>query len=380
MPSPPRNRPGYLAGLDGWRAIAILAVLWIHEVPLHVGGYSLEPWQRFGALGVILFFAISGVLISTRILEEEDLSRPLFISSSSISGASSESSRRHGRFWWLSRHSCSRGSCISSGATGSGRSSSTKTSSTTTSATTRWRATSSGTSGTLAVEEHFYLLISLAFLFIKRRRAWVFGAALLLLKVAQMYAMPRVHEPELRRTYWHIDMLLWPSLAAVLLRKPAVRAWAQRFLKPWAVFTATFVLCAVARHRSGALMVTVLTYLFTPWVIATMLHPQSWSTRLLETGPLRYIGRISYSIYLWHVLFFSRIAGIPLHARWLDALSHDPWKFAASFAVASASYYWIEKPFVRLGHRLAPPATPGRRELSEFPAVDTPGTVSSGSV
>ena len=379
MPSPPRDRPGYLAGLDGWRAIAILGVLWIHEVPLSVHGYSLEPWQRYGSLGVILFFAISGVLICTRILEEEDLSgrfhiklfyiRRFFriqpaawaylivVAVLVLTGVAYQ----QWRYWFgalflyenFQYHDLGNNELASYFV---------------------------GHYWTLAVEEHFYLLISLALLFIKRRRAWIFGGMLLLLKAAQIYAMPRVHEPELRRTYWQIHMLLWPSLAAILLRKPAIRAWAQRLLKPWAVFVATFLVCAVAQHRSGSLMVTALSYFFTLWVIATMLHPRSWSTRVLECAPLRYIGRISYSIYLWHVLFFSRIAGIPLHARWLDVLSRNPWKFVAAFAVASASYYWIEKPFVRLGHKLAPPATPGRRELSEFPAVDTPGTVTARSV
>jgi len=64
---------GYLPTLDGWRAIAILAVLLDHAV-----GYS--PLQsvprvfaltRVGPNGVSLFFAISGFLICSRLLEEE---------------------------------------------------------------------------------------------------------------------------------------------------------------------------------------------------------------------------------------------------------------------------------------------------------------------
>jgi peptidoglycan/LPS O-acetylase OafA/YrhL len=31
--------------------------------------------------------------------------------------------------------------------------------------------------------------------------------------------------------------------------------------------------------------------------------------------------------------------------------------------MAAISYYFVEKPFIRIGHRLAPPATPGRQEL-----------------
>jgi len=357
--------------LDGWRAIAILAVLWIHEVPLHLHGYSLEPWQRYGSLGVILFFAISGVLICTRILEEESLSGRFHLKQFYV--------RRFfriqpaawafllivavlvtiGVFWqqwryWFGAlflyenfqyHDIGNNELASYFV---------------------------GHFWTLAVEEHFYLLISAAFLFIKNRRVLVFGGLLLLVKAAQVIAMHHVAEPELRRTYWQIQMLLWPSFAAILLRRPSVRIWSDRYMKPWAVFGATIVLSLVAKHRSNALFITVITYCFTLWIISTMLHARSWTTRALELAPLRFIGRISYSVYLWHVLFYSRIAGVPIHARWLNTLSVLPWKLIAAFVVATASYYWIEKPFVRLGHRLAPPSTPSGKELSEFPAVDTP--------
>jgi len=46
-------------------------------------------------------------------------------------------------------------------------------------------------------------------------------------------------------------------------------------------------------------------------------------------------------------------------------LSGRPEKYIASFAAAALSYYLLEKPMMRLGHRLAPPATPGRPELME---------------
>jgi peptidoglycan/LPS O-acetylase OafA/YrhL len=35
------------------------------------------------------------------------------------------------------------------------------------------------------------------------------------------------------------------------------------------------------------------------------------------------------------------------------------------FFVATLSYQFIERPLIRLGHRLAPPPTPGRQDLSQ---------------
>jgi peptidoglycan/LPS O-acetylase OafA/YrhL len=71
--------------------------------------------------------------------------------------------------------------------------------------------------------------------------------------------------------------------------------------------------------------------------------------RLLGTGPLRWLGDISYSLYLAH---------IPVHFaidRWLDA-GVDPWRFAAfagvaSIAAGAALYYAVERPAERWRHQ-----------------------------
>ncbi|KUG52452.1 hypothetical protein AVL62_14045 [Serinicoccus chungangensis] len=57
-------RPGHIPGLDGLRAIAILAVLTFHFVPSALPG---------GFLGVDVFFVVSGFLITTLLLREIDL-------------------------------------------------------------------------------------------------------------------------------------------------------------------------------------------------------------------------------------------------------------------------------------------------------------------
>ena len=64
-----KNLKGYLPTLDGWRAIAIMAVLLDHATTRE----WLQKIQYFrtGPNGVSLFFAISGYLICSRLLEEE---------------------------------------------------------------------------------------------------------------------------------------------------------------------------------------------------------------------------------------------------------------------------------------------------------------------
>jgi peptidoglycan/LPS O-acetylase OafA/YrhL len=64
---------GYLPTLDGWRALAILAVI-LHHDSLHRLGWLSTGWIReHGERGVQLFFALSGILICTRLLEEEQI-------------------------------------------------------------------------------------------------------------------------------------------------------------------------------------------------------------------------------------------------------------------------------------------------------------------
>ena len=66
-PRPPPRAPAYtqpvpyLPGLDGLRALAVIAVLVYHANP---------SWLRGGFLGVDVFFVISGYLITTLLLAE----------------------------------------------------------------------------------------------------------------------------------------------------------------------------------------------------------------------------------------------------------------------------------------------------------------------
>src|ERR1700743_3064466 len=64
-------KSGVISTFDGWRALAILSVLMTHDLPWAVAGHSNAVFKDKGGYGVALFFAISGILITTRILEEE---------------------------------------------------------------------------------------------------------------------------------------------------------------------------------------------------------------------------------------------------------------------------------------------------------------------
>ncbi len=68
--SRPGNKTGYLPTLDGWRCIAIVSVILYHYKG-RLGPIGTLLPDQLGALGVALFFGISGLLITSRLIEEE---------------------------------------------------------------------------------------------------------------------------------------------------------------------------------------------------------------------------------------------------------------------------------------------------------------------
>jgi peptidoglycan/LPS O-acetylase OafA/YrhL len=84
---------------------------------------------------------------------------------------------------------------------------------------------------------------------------------------------------------------------------------------------------------------------------ATLAEPEAFVGRILEYSFLRWVGRLSYSLYIWQQLFL----GFGVVYRPFRALSLFPANFAVLFAVSAASYYLMEKPMMRLGHRITRP-------------------------
>jgi peptidoglycan/LPS O-acetylase OafA/YrhL len=66
--------------------------------------------------------------------------------------------------------------------------------------------------------------------------------------------------------------------------------------------------------------------------------------------PLRWLGRISYSVYVWQQLFLMR----PHDAYPLGRLSTFPINLLCVLAVGWISFALIERPIVRFAHRRYP--------------------------
>jgi len=73
-----------------------------------------------------------------------------------------------------------------------------------------------------------------------------------------------------------------------------------------------------------------------------------WYTRALSVTPLVFLGRVSYSLYLWHYPLFYTIGrkdpDWPVAVRILVGVG-------GALLVSTASYYFIEQPFLRRKNR-----------------------------
>ncbi|MBT2502611.1 acyltransferase family protein [Curtobacterium sp. ISL-83] len=76
-------------------------------------------------------------------------------------------------------------------------------------------------------------------------------------------------------------------------------------------------------------------------------------TTVLTNQPVRAIGRISYSLYLWHLPVIVFADAVLPASSWTSAVT-----FTVTFALAAASYRWVERRFTarRPGRRRAPDA------------------------
>jgi peptidoglycan/LPS O-acetylase OafA/YrhL len=97
------------------------------------------------------------------------------------------------------------------------------------------------------------------------------------------------------------------------------------------------------------------------FILALCNHPTGAAARLLSLPVMVWIGRLSYSLYLWHSFVFWHVnwyAGRFLPEGALGGLLMETLRLGATLLVASGSYYLVERPFLRL-KKLWQPKAPG---------------------
>jgi peptidoglycan/LPS O-acetylase OafA/YrhL len=349
----------YSPALDGLRAVAVVAVLLYH---LSV------PWLRGGFLGVDLFFVLSGYLITSLLVAEYRargsirlgtfwarrvrrlLPAALLVILAVCGWAALTAppdriwSVRHDALWTLGYAA-------------------------------NWHFVLSGQSyfaqfsqpspllhtWSLAIEEQFYLvwpLLVLVLLALRRGRVGALVAVAVGGAVASgvlMRHLYRAADPS--RVYYGTDTraheLLAGALLALLVASPLgerLRPWLRRLALP----AALAVLAAIVLvpdswqwyYRGGALAFGLVAALL---VAGTHAGTDGPLARVLGLGPVAWVGRISYGLYLWHWPVYQAVQG---RGALLDVA-----RVAVSLALAVVSFDLVEQPIRRgrpFGFRLSP--------------------------
>jgi peptidoglycan/LPS O-acetylase OafA/YrhL len=225
---------------------------------------------------------------------------------------------------------------------------------------------------TLAVEEHFYLLWPMLLLAVKPKRAGKVAFLLAMLVFVwrtveghfQLLAGALPPANLLARTDTRMDALLWGCLAAIYFPEIQRVAARIRFSQLWFV-PALMILITQKVHPPGQVLLDAV--LFPALVVSTVIQPHSVLGRVLEWRLLRWVGTISFSLYLWQELFLpgpkAELAGGSFRY-----LQQPWWNLLAILACACLSRYLIEIPMTRLGHRISATSLSLPRPIRSSPA------------
>jgi peptidoglycan/LPS O-acetylase OafA/YrhL len=350
----------YRTDIDGLRAIAILSVVLYHA------GFEGLPG---GFAGVDIFFVISGYLIGGHIFSELRTGRfsylnfykrrarrilpafyavLLFTIAASLILLSPLEARQFGRsafaatlsvsnilFWHGAKYFDTKSEFIPLLMTWS-----------------------------LAVEEQFYAIIPLLMVLLARvRRNWTLPAILSVCALSLFLAQCELSSQSqasfqaafylLPARSWELGVGLALAIAELTRERNARTHFLPAFFPQWIGPIGLLMVLApiylLNGHSSFPGVAALPSVLGTALVIAA---PTSFiNRRLLSLPPLAFVGRVSYSWYLWHwpLLAFLHI---------LSGGSQPPaaslFAVAAAFPLAVLSYFFIEKPFRRSMRPTAP--------------------------
>jgi len=338
-------RSDYRPTLDGWRAIAILGVIVCHAASaLEVHNPRALRITETGAKGVDLFFAISGFLITSRLLDEFRSTGRIHLGAFYVR-----------RAFRILPPFLAYITVILIGAALGGWVLSMADIITSLTLTRNYLAPFddgswyTGHLWSLSVEEHFYLLWPALLILCRPRWGGMVAFALAILVV--IWAIVEFRLQLLQRVlpdagyYVRTDIclgkLLFAAAAAVFLdQQPAL---ARRIFPPWSATLIVFVLLAVIAIRPP-LSIHLESVLFAALISATVVNPRTILGNALEFAPMRWIGKVSYSLYLWQQFFLPESPVLEIQ--------RFPWCFPGMIVAAVGSYFLIEQPMIGLGRRL----------------------------
>lgn len=302
--------------LDGYRAIAILAVLVYHGSYGRIAG---------GFLGVDLFFVLSGFLITTLLIAERSqtggislkafyarralrILPPLaaaIILAIAITGTAPSAALPAILFY---------ANFVEPGSIGSLRHT--------------W---------SLSVEEHFYVLWPVAFLLGARKRTLTL---VIIASIAARIVVPLIGiDPEVRYR--------WTFTRADSLAVGCLLAFAPRFRSPLTSTVSAIAILAclalVSPHASAMEVIGFTAFAALCAISIASTLDGGPIAELLRHRLMQYVGTRSYGLYLYHVPIFETLDGLRVSGDLLNYALVSFAKAALTFAVAELSFRTIER-------------------------------------
>jgi peptidoglycan/LPS O-acetylase OafA/YrhL len=331
----------YVPAIDGLRAVAILLVLAAHASPRWAGGI----------IGVDIFFVISGYLITSILLNE-------FIRTGGISVQAfylRRVLRIFPAFLFLLLCYLALIFTVVDPARRADHLQAILYSATYVMNWTRTFDLGSGIIGhtwSLAVEEQFYLIWPLmltGMLFTGRRNLiYLIGG---LVVVTAIWRTAWILPDSKGWAFFGSDARASQLFVGCLLAALPMQVVSSAAAKTWAIPVAVLAVIVTVGPEgprwfdfAGSLIVAV----SAAWLIAAVQSADNTTlSRVLTASVLVGIGRLSYSLYLWHYPIFLALEGRGIVGQQALPFVAVP----LSFAAAIFSYYVVEKPFLRLKNR-----------------------------
>jgi peptidoglycan/LPS O-acetylase OafA/YrhL len=231
----------------------------------------------------------------------------------------------------------------------------------------------------LSVEEHFYLVWPIVFFLFRKTRTWFAAGIIGLVFTCRFLAYYQAFHLDILADwafiFQRVDAIMIGCLCAMY--KDRLLFWLDRLgnvrvvllLLPLAFLNSEWLADWNLRYKLhlGFLLVPInagapvgtLTNLFIAVFLLFSIHKRNWWFGFLNTPVMNYIGKLSYSIYLWQQLFIM--------SGKVGVLGKLPLNLCCCLAAALFSYYIVERPFQRLKTRFGS----GRKEpLVAFPALE----------
>jgi peptidoglycan/LPS O-acetylase OafA/YrhL len=205
----------------------------------------------------------------------------------------------------------------------------------------------------LSVEEQFYLLWPLAFTILGRSKRWAWGAAafVVLGPVARILGWLFLrHTP-------YVDLEMFPMVADSLATGcllAVLRNWLERqelYLRlfHWLPSLVMVVIVLTLNRFMHYTVVNTLGFVLINILLAILIHRSvycwrdTWG-RFLNCKPVRTVGLLSYSLYLWQQPFLDKESN-----SWIASF---PQNILLAISAATLSYLLLEKPLLKLRGRL----------------------------